>query len=141
MGSSKVTWKDGMAFDAELDGHHFTIDATEKVGGRDLGPRPKGLTVVSLIGCTAMDVISILNKMQQTVKSFDVSGDPVMTDEHPVSFKKIHVVYRAEGEIEEAKIKRAVQLSEERYCGVSATLRASVELSSEIWLNGKQITE
>lgn len=136
---SKATWKDGMAFDVELDGHHFTIDATDKVGGRDLGPRPKGLTVASLIGCTGMDVISILNKMKQPVKSFDVTGKAVMTEEHPVSFKQINVVYKAEGEIEEAKLKRAVQLSEERYCGVSATLRASVELTSEIWLNGVQL--
>ena len=137
---SKVTWKDGMAFDAELDGHHFTIDATDKVGGRDLGPRPKGLTVTSLIGCTGMDVISILNKMKQPVKSFDVTGQAVMAEEHPVSFKKINVIYRAEGEIEEAKLKRAVQLSEERYCGVSETLRPAVELTSEIWLNGTQLS-
>ena len=136
---SKVTWKDGMAFEAELDGHHFIIDATEKVGGRDLGPRPKGLTITSLIGCTGMDVISILNKMKQPVKSFDVTGQAVMAEEHPVSFKKIKVIYRAEGEIEEAKLKRAVQLSEERYCGVSETLRPAVELSSEIWLNGEQL--
>lgn len=137
---SKVVWKKGMAFDAELNGHHFTIDAVDEHGGKDLGPRPKGLTVTSLIGCTGMDVISILKKMKQEVTAFDVTGQAQMTEEHPVSFKTIHVIYRAEGEIEEAKIRRAVQLSEERYCGVSATLRPAVTLTSEIWLNGSQLS-
>ena len=136
---SKVVWQDGMAFAAELDGHHFTIDAAAEHGGRDLGPRPKGLVVSALIGCTAMDVISILRKMRQDVTTFAVTGQAELTEDHPKQFSTIRVVYRAEGTIDRERFLRAVELSEDRYCGVSATLRPSVTLTSEVWLNEEKI--
>ncbi len=136
---SKAVWKDEMAFEVELDGHRFTIDAAAEHGGRDRGPRPKGLVVSALIGCTGMDVISILRKMRQDVKAFDVTGQAELTDEHPKRFTAIKVIYRAEGEIDPDRFLRAVELSEERYCGVSATLQANVTLTSEVWLNDQKI--
>ena len=134
---SSVTWRDGMAFDAELDGHHFAIDADEQFGGRNLGPRPKGLLVTALIGCTAMDVIAILGKMRVAVKGLEVSADSVLTDEHPKKYQSITVRYDFTGhDLPEDKLRRAVALSEERYCGVRATLEPAVEMNHEIRVNG-----
>ena len=137
---AKITWQEGMAFDAELDGHHIMIDADPEVGGRGKGPKPKGLTLVSLAGCTGMDVISILRKMKLDVEGFEVETDAVVADEHPRKIESIVVRYVFKGEnLPPDKLIKAVSLSEERYCGVSATLRPSVRIRSEIVLNGKKL--
>lgn len=138
---SKVVWKQGMAFDVHLDGHVFTIDADEKVGGQDLGPTPKGLTLSSLAGCTGMDVISILTKMRVPVASLEVSARAVLSEEHPKRFLQITTRYELTGpeDLDVERIERAVQLSEERYCGVSATLKPTVEMRTEIVVNGQMV--
>ncbi len=134
----KVVWNSGMSFTGKLDGFDLIIDADEKVGGNNLGPRPKGLTLLSLAGCTGMDVISILKKMRVEVESFEVATEALLTEEHPKKFKKIKIIYEIKGEnIPVDKVKKAVSLSEDRYCGVSATLKPSVEITSEIKINGK----
>ena len=86
---SKVVWRDGMAFDAHLEGFEFIIDADEQFGGQGLGPKPKGLTLTSLIGCTGMDVIAILKKMRVEVEGFEVSSVGTLADEHPKKFERI----------------------------------------------------
>jgi len=137
---SKVVWQDGMAFEAHLDGFTFTLDAAESVGGRNLGPKPKGLTLTSLAGCTAMDVISILTKMRVPVDGFEVSVDGTSTGEHPKRFSEMTIHYRFTGtDLPLDRLQRAVQLSEERYCGVSATLKPAVAISSRIHVNGEEI--
>lgn len=139
---STVVWKDGLAFDAELEGFHLTIDADEEFGGRNLGPRPKGLLLTSLIGCTAMDVIAILGKMRVEVDSFQVSSDGELADEHPKKFESVVVRYEFTGaDLPERKLRRAVALSEQRYCGVRATLEPVVDMRHEIWVNGAQLSE
>ena len=67
-----ISWKNGMAFEAYVDGYKMMLDAGEQFGGRNLGPRPKPLMLVALAGCTAMDVVSILNKMRVELENFDV---------------------------------------------------------------------
>ncbi|MCK5220625.1 MAG: OsmC family protein [Candidatus Aminicenantes bacterium] len=135
---AKVIWNDGMSFTAKLDGFDIIIDADENVGGENLGPRPKGLTLISLAGCTGMDVISILKKMRINVDSFEVSTEASLTEEHPKRFKSIKLIYEFKGtDIPLDKVKKAVSLSEERYCGVSETLKPKVEITNEIRINGK----
>ena len=136
----KVIWNDGMSFTGKLDGFDLVIDADEKVGGKNLGPRPKGLTLISLAGCTGMDVISILKKMRVEVESFEVSTDAELTEEHPKKFKSIKIIYDIKGnDVPSDKVKKAVSLSEERYCGVSASLKPSAEITNEIFINGEKI--
>lgn len=137
----RANWQEEMTFEVEQDGHHFLIDAGAQVGGRDKGPRPKGLLLSALAGCTAMDVISILKKMRVPVERFAVRVEGELTEEHPKRFTTITVHYEIEGpeEMSEKKIKRAVQLSEEAYCGVSATLRPGVELKTKIRVNGADV--
>jgi putative redox protein len=122
-----------MAFESEINGHKIVLDADEKVGGEDRGPRPKPFMLTALGGCTGMDVISILRKMRVEVKSFNVKVIGDLTEEHPKHFHKMHVVYEFEGDdLPMDKLEKAVSLSEERYCGVSATYKQAMELTSEI---------
>ena len=137
---AEVVWQEKMTFDARLEGFNFLIDADPKVGGDNRGPRPKGLTLVSLAGCTAMDVISILRKMKVDVDRFEVATEAELVEEHPKKFKSILIRYTLEGkDVPAEKVRKAVSLSEERYCGVSASLRPGVEIRSEIVINGDKI--
>jgi putative redox protein len=133
---ANIQWKNDMAFEATLDGFNFMIDADDEFGGQGLGPKPKGLTLVSLAGCTAMDVISILKKKRVVVDSFRVSTEAVLTDEHPKKFQEILIKYIFKGQdIPLEKVERAISLSLEKYCGVSATLKSSVQISYQILIN------
>ena len=127
------TWKENMAFEAEVDGFKIALDADAAVGGENKGPKPKALTLVSLAGCTSMDVISILKKMRVEPESFNVEVEGELTDEHPKYYHSIHVRYIFKGkDLPMAKLEKAVNLSEERYCGVSALLSKGARITSEI---------
>lgn len=129
----KISWKEKMSFSAEVNGHKIMLDASEKVGGENRGPRPKPLMMTALAGCTAMDVISILKKMRVELEDFNVIVEGDLTEEHPKQFSRMHVIYEFKGkDLPMDKLKKAVSLSEERYCGVSATYRQAMELTSEI---------
>jgi putative redox protein len=130
---SKVALRDGMHFLGELDGFEIPIDADEMFGGSGQGPKPKGLVLTSLIGCTAMDVISILRKMRAEPDEFSVEAETELTDEHPKVFKNIVVTYRFKGGgVTEEKAEKAVKLSQEQYCGVSAMLKKAVPIEYRI---------
>jgi putative redox protein len=129
---SKVTLKEGMNFIGDLDGHEVSIDADAAVGGQDKGPRPKGLMLTSLAGCTAMDVISILRKMKVEPDEFSVETEAEVTDEHPKVFKNIKIIYRIKGDVPRDKAEKAVSLSLDRYCGVTDMLRKAAPVDFEI---------
>lgn len=130
----KVDWLENMAFEAEINGHKIVLDAADAVGGEDRGPRPKPLMLTALAGCTGMDVISILKKMRVQPDGFNVSVEGDLTEEHPKQFYKMKVIYEFTGKnLPMEKLQKAVSLSEERYCGVSALYKkAAIELVSEI---------
>jgi len=135
MGKEIVTtkWLSNMAFESEVNGHKIVIDAESNVGGEDRGPRPKPFMLLSLGGCTGMDVISILKKMRVDVRGFNVIVEGDLTDEHPKQFYKIHVIYEFKGKnLPVEKLQKAISLSEERYCGVSAVYKKVIEMTSEI---------
>jgi len=140
MGKEVVTtkWLSNMAFEAEVTGHKIVLDAGHSVGGENRGPRPKPLMLAALGGCTGMDVISILQKMRLEVDSFNVIVEGETTEEHPKHFYKMHVIYEFTGkDLPPDKLQKAVELSEERYCGVSAAYRKAMELTSEIRIKEK----
>lgn len=130
-----LKWVDGMAFDGEVNGHTLRIDANESVGGRDTGPRPKALMLLALAGCTAMDVVSILNKMRMEYDDFLVDVESNKTEEHPVVYTDFKIVYKFKGNnLDREKIDKAVSLSQERYCGVSAMYKHIAPVTYEIVL-------
>ena len=138
---AKIEWQEGLAFKAHLDGFDFVIDGTPEAGGKNLGPRPKGLTLVSLLGCTGMDVISILGKMKVKVEKFEVTAEAQVAEEHPKKFLAIKVIYTFTGQgLAPEPLLKAITLSEEKYCGVRATLAPTVAISHEIVINSEKIS-
>lgn len=131
--SISMDWKEAMSFETTLNGHKIILDADEAVGGTDKGPRPKALLLVSLAGCTAMDVISILGKMRVQPEAFRIETDGELTEEHPKYYHKLHLRYVFKGkDLPVDKLEKAVSLSQERYCGVSAMLSKAATITHEI---------
>ncbi len=128
-----TSWKGNMQFSALVSGHEVIMDAPPQVGGEDKGARPKQLMLAALAGCTGMDVVSILKKMRIEVEQFDVDIEADMTEENPKHYTKMHLIYKFKGEnLDLEKLKKAVELSQEKYCGVSMVYRQTMELSYEI---------
>ena len=128
-----VTWTRDMAFEATVNNHKILLDADEAVGGHDHGPRPKPLTLVALGGCTGMDVVSMLKKMRVELEYFNVLVEGEMTEEHPKVYHTITITYIFRGNnLDPEKLEKAVTLSQEKYCGVSAMLGKAAKLQHKI---------
>jgi putative redox protein len=128
-----VSWLDKMAFSTVVNGHPLILDANKESGGENRGPRPKHLMLVALAGCTAMDVVSLLEKMRIKLAGLRVTVAGDITDDHPKHFIRMHIIYNFSGkDLAMEKLKKAVDLSQQKYCGVSATYRKAMELTSEI---------
>jgi putative redox protein len=131
--SINVDWKGGMAFEADVDGYKVVVDSKEEHGGSGLGPRPKPMMMVALAGCTGMDVVSILKKMRVEYEHFSVRIEGELTEEHPKYYTHMHIVYEFKGkDLPLDKLQKAIDLSQERYCGVSASYRKAMEITHEI---------
>jgi putative redox protein len=128
-----VKWTGEMSFEAEVDDHRIALDAKPEVGGRNQGPRPKPLMMVALAGCTGMDVVSLLKKMRVDLEDLNVKVEGELTEEHPRQFTSMHIIYEFRGEnLDMDKLKKAIDMSQDKYCGVSATLRKVLNLTYEI---------
>lgn len=128
-----VKWLNNMSFSADINGHEMILDAAAEVGGENKGPRPKPLLLTALAGCTGMDVVSVLKKMRVELDDFNVIVEGDLTEEHPKQFTQMHVIYEFKGKnLPEEKLQKAINLSEERYCGVSAMFRKAIGITSEI---------
>lgn len=132
-----VEWKGRMSFRATSDsGFELNLGAAPEVGGDNDGFRPLELMAISLAGCTAMDVISILAKKRQDVRAFRVNVELERAAEHPKVFTRGVILYRVVGgRVEEDSLRRAIQLSAERYCPAQAMLGKvfPIELRYEIY--------
>ncbi len=129
----QINWLDKLGFEGDMNGHKITIDAEAKVGGEDRGPRPKPFMLLSLAGCTAMDVASILEKMRVKMDDFKVKVSGELTEEHPKQYMSMHVTYEFWGnDLPMKKLEKAINLSEDRYCGVSAVYKKVMPVTSEI---------
>jgi putative redox protein len=117
-------WKSALAFEAVSDnGHRIAVDTTVAGGGLDSGMSPKKLLLAGICACSGMDVVDILNKMKVPFQLLVVSAAAEQTDEHPKVFRSIEMVYQSDVAAENLdKFHRAIQLSQEKYCGVSAML-------------------
>ena len=123
----------GMSLKGEVNGHEMILDADESFGGNNQGPRPKPLLLVSLIGCTSLDVISLLKKMRVDFKDLKVDASGSLTEEHPKYYDKIKLIYHIWGtDLDRSKVEKAVNYSQERYCGVTAMLEKAAEITYEI---------
>jgi putative redox protein len=121
----------GMRFDAETgSGHHILLDAGEHNGGQNAGPQPMEMLLVSLASCAAMDIISILRKKRQNIATYEVLVWGGRTEEYPRVFVEITVEHLFSGQnIQPEAVQRAIELTEERYCGASAMLGKTARIS------------
>jgi putative redox protein len=128
-----VKWLDGMTFEADVEGYRIMIDADPEFGGKKRGPKPKPLMLVALAGCTGMDVVSLLRKMRVDYNKLTILVEGNTADEHPRKFLDAKVIYELTGtNIDREKVEKAVNLSQEKYCGVSASLKDTMKLTYEI---------
>ncbi len=121
----------GMCFDVTTgSGHHILLDAAEHNGGQDRGPRPMEMLLVALVSCAGMDILSILRKKRQHITAYEVRVHGERTEEHPKVFVEITVEHIFTGHAIQAEgVKRAIELTEERYCGASAMLDKTAKLT------------
>ncbi len=125
--------KGNMGFEMDLDGHTLITDASGKIGGNNLGPRPKQLLLSGLIGCTGIDIMSILRKMKVELEDFNIEVEADNTEEHPKVYENIHLTFKFKGKnLPKKQIEKAVSLSQEKYCGVSAMLKKATPVTYDI---------
>lgn len=131
---AKVTWQKGLSFSATADsGFQLPLGGKKEVGGLEDGFLPMELFAIGLAGCTAMDVISILEKMRQNVTNFEVKVHADRVSQHPKIFSDMHIEYIVTGiNIELPAVEKAVKLSEERYCPGQAILSKTANLQHTI---------
>jgi putative redox protein len=136
---TSVIWKDGMEFEGIVENHVVPMDAKAPIG-KNSGATPKELVAMGLGGCTAMDVIALLKKYKQPAKTFRVDLEIQPTSgAHPIVFEKAILNFVVEGDIQAEKLAEAVQLSQTKFCGVSAMLSKSFPIEYRITLNGNEV--
>lgn len=127
---TRMIWRENKTFDATTTtGHHLVIDAVPP-SGNDNGPKPIELLLTALAGCTAMDVLSILQKKREPIQGLEVYVEGTRAQEHPMIYNTIQVVYRVRGNVNPGALERAIELSETKYCGVNAMLRERAHITS-----------
>jgi putative redox protein len=127
-----TTWAGQLAFDSQIDRHSVRIDG-EHTPDTDTGPGPKSLLLTALTGCSAIDVVMILQKMRVQFDALAVEAPAPLTDEHPKVYTEIRLTFRLSGsQIREEKVRHAVELSLDKYCGVAAMLRKHCPIRYEI---------
>ena len=130
-----VSWKkEGLLFEGVTA--HGRVDLASSLDEPGQGATPMELLATALAGCTGMDVVSILQKMRQPLEALRVEVRGEKAEEHPKRFTALEVVYYLKGALDEKKVRRAIELSETKYCPVEATLRPAVALSSRYVLEG-----
>ena len=122
-----------MAFTADISGHKVLMDTTADDGGDDSGASPKRLMLASLAGCTGMDIVSILDKMKVAYSDFSIDVHASLTQDFPKIYNYVKITYKIKlAEEDKTKMAKAVNLSQEKYCGVSAMFKAFAKMDTEI---------
>ena len=129
-----IKWVDGVMFLGESgSGHTVVMDGPPEAGGRNMGIRPMETVLVGLGGCASFDVVSILKKARQDIRDVHTELAAERADVAPKVFTKIHLHFVVTGmNLKEAHVKRAVELSAEKYCSASILMgRAGVEVTHD----------
>jgi len=130
---ARVKWLDHMSFVGESgSGHSVVMDGAPEAGGRNLAARPMEMVLIGMGGCTAFDVVMILQKARQPVDDCIVEISAERAEEIPKVFTKIHVHYIVKGRgLSEKQVEKAIHLTAEKYCSVSIMLAASAEVTHD----------
>lgn len=130
METQRLTWTgEGTQMQAQTSwGSSFQIGGD--VGGQ--GSSPAELLAVALAGCTSYDVITILKKQRQDLRGLEVTTTSVRDDEAPWAFREINMHFAFQGDVDPEKARKAIALAESKYCGVAASIRATVKITYDL---------
>lgn len=130
---ARVRWIENAAFLAETgSGHALVVDGPESIGGRNLGPRPMELMLLSVGSCSAVDIVQILKKARQPVAGCEVTVSGTRAETDPKVFTAIHLHFIVRGTgLSENHVSRAVQLSAEKYCSASIMLSKAARVTHD----------
>jgi len=131
---TRVKWIDGMAFMGESGtGHAVVMDGAPENGGRNLGPRPMEMLLLGLGGCTAFDVVMILQKGRQPIEDCQVEIEAERAEDHPKVFTKVHMRYLVNGRgLSADAVHRAVELSVDKYCSATHVINKTAAMTHEV---------
>lgn len=133
---AQAVWNRGMQFVATSGSNHaIVLDASREEGGYAAGPSNTELLLMALCGCTGMDVLSILQKKRVAFDEFEVRAEGERTTEPPNQFTKIRLTYRIWGEVPESGLRQAIELSQEKYCTISLTVKGRAEITWDYEIN------
>ena len=128
MGNATVRWAGGKQFIGTDSTRHSVVLSTPDEG---VGMKPSELLLVALASCTAVDVVEILAKKRLHLDSLEISANAQQDQDPPWAFRKIHLTYRLKGvDLSDKDVKQAIDLSEQNYCSVAATLRGVTEITT-----------
>lgn len=121
----------GVTFTGKADSNHWVMmDGPSAFGGSDGAIRPKELLLLALGGCTGSDVVTILEKKRLKIEDFEINLSAEMQEEHPQVYTKINIEYVFKGKnIPEKDVERAIELSQTKYCSVTAMLQKAIEIT------------
>ena len=123
-----TTWKKDLEFESRQEHNAISLD-----GHRKHGFGPKGLLLSGLAGCSGVDVVEILEKMRIQMESFEMDTEAIVAEDHPRVFKKIHIIYKIKTDpVNEDKVRKAIDLSLDKYCGVSAMLKKNSPITYKL---------
>jgi putative redox protein len=130
---AKITWINGRAFLGESgSGHAVVMDGAPEAGGRNIGVRPMEMMLLGLGGCTAFDVVMILEKSREKITGCEVALEAERANEDPKVFTKVKLIYTLKGlDLKPAAVERAIKLSSEKYCSASKMFEKTAEISHE----------
>lgn len=129
--TAKVKWAGDMQFIGQSGtGHAIVMDASPDFGGYNSGMRPMELLLIGLGGCSGMDIVSILKKKKQDIRGLEIKINGQQPENYPKRFTDIEIEFIVKGKsLSEEAVKRAVELSMEKYCSVKATLEHSAKIT------------
>ncbi len=133
-------WQEKMTFKSISDGHEVLMDTRSPIGS-DSAASPKQLVLMAICGCSAMDVVMLLKKFRQDLKSFDILAEADLTKGQPSVFKEVNLTFNITGNVEPTKAQEAVMLSQTKYCGVSAMIAKCSPIKYKVLVNGTLVAE
>ena len=130
---AKITWINGRAFLGESgSGHAVVMDGAPEAGGRNIGVRPMEMMLLGLGGCTAFDVVMILEKSREKIIGCEVELEAERATEDPKVFTAVKMIYTLKGkDLKPASVERAIKLSAEKYCSASKMFEFTAKIDHE----------
>lgn len=131
--TTTTIWKNNQAFTSDLEGHKIEIDGGLDENNKRLGFGPKALLLSGLAGCSGIDVVDILHKMKAPFTKLEITTSAELAPDHPKVFTEITIIYKTDlAKEDEPKLKRAIELSLGKYCGVAAMLKKNSDINYRI---------